>query len=55
MFECLKKWTNREIKFRGKLKTTGEWVYGDLARLQDGTVILVNSMNCILYKGELPK
>lgn len=23
--------------------------------LQDGTVILTNSVNCILYKGELPK
>lgn len=26
----------REIKFRGKLKTTGEWVYGDLVRYQVG-------------------
>lgn len=23
--------------------------------LQDGTVILTSSMNCVLYKGELPK
>ena len=49
MFECLKKWTNREIKFRGKLKTTGEWVYGDLVRLQDGE----NEITAIYYKGEV--
>lgn len=49
MFECLKKWTNREIKFRGKLKTTDEWVYGDLVRLQDGE----NEITAIYYKGEV--
>ena len=36
LYEMVKAYTNREIKFRGKLKTTGEWVYGDLVRLQDG-------------------
>lgn len=49
MFECLKKYTNREIKFRGKSKTTGEWVYGDLVRLQDGE----NTITAIYYKGEV--
>lgn len=39
----------REIKFRGKLKTTGEWVYGDLVRLQDGE----NTITAIYYKGEV--
>lgn len=48
----------REIKFRGKSKTTGEWVYGDLVRLQvygdpvrlpDGE----NTITAIYYKGEV--
>lgn len=45
----VKAYTNREIKFRGKLKTTGEWVYGDLVRLQDGE----NMITAIYYKGEV--
>ena len=39
----------REIKFRGKFKTPGEWVYGDLVRLQDGE----NTITAIYYKGEV--
>ena len=39
----------REIKFRGKLKTTGEWANGDLVRLQDGE----NTITAIYYKGEV--
>lgn len=34
--KMLRIYTDREIKFRGKLKTTGEWVYGDLVRYQVG-------------------
>lgn len=47
--KMVKAYTNREIKFRGKLKTTGEWVYGDLVRLQDGE----NTITAIYYKGEV--
>lgn len=47
--KMLRIYTNREIKFRGKLKTTGEWVYGDLVRLQDGE----NEITAIYYKGEV--
>lgn len=49
LYEMVKEYTNREIKFRGKLKTTGEWVYGDLVRLQDGE----NTITAIYYKGEV--
>lgn len=49
LYEMVKAYTNREIKFRGKLKTTGEWVYGDLVRLQDGE----NEITAIYYKGEV--
>lgn len=49
LYEMAKAYTNREIKFRGKLKTTGEWVYGDLVRLQDGE----NEITAIYYKGEV--
>lgn len=49
LYEMAKAYTNREIKFRGKLKTTGEWVYGDLVRLQDGE----NTITAIYYKGEV--
>lgn len=49
LYETVKAYTNREIKFRGKLKTTGEWVYGDLVRLQDGE----NEITAIYYKGEV--
>lgn len=31
--EMVKACTNREIKFRGKRKMTGEWFYGDLVRI----------------------
>lgn len=47
--KMLRIYTGREIKFRGKLKTTGEWVYGDLVRLQDGE----NEITAIYYKGEV--
>lgn len=47
--KMVEKYTDREIKFRGKLKTTGEWVYGDLVRLQDGE----NEITAIYYKGEV--
>lgn len=47
--KILMRYTDREIKFRGKLKTTGEWVYGDLVRLQDGE----NTITAIYYKGEV--
>ena len=30
---------NREIKFRGKRKDNGEWVYGDLRHIAGGTLI----------------
>lgn len=49
LYEMVKAYTNREIKFRGKLKTTDEWVYGDLVRLQDGE----NEITAIYYKGEV--
>lgn len=49
LYEMVKAYTNREIKFRGKLKTTGEWAYGDLVRLQDGE----NTITAIYYKGEV--
>lgn len=49
LYETAKAYTHREIKFRGKLKTTGEWVYGDLVRLQDGE----NEITAIYYKGEV--
>ena len=49
------------------IKVGDEWVTVELSSwkdyegeqiqltLRDGTVLLVNSMNCILYKGELPR
>ncbi len=33
----------REIKFRGKRKDNGEWVYGDLLNCEDGSKKIVNS------------
>lgn len=49
LYEMVKAYTNREIEFRGKLKTTGEWAYGDLVRLQYGE----NTITAIYYKGEV--
>lgn len=32
---------NREVKFRGKSKKTGEWLYGDLIRNTEGAFAVV--------------
>ena len=34
--KMLRIYTDREIKFRGKIETTDEWIYGDLVRYQAG-------------------
>lgn len=34
---------NRQIKFRGKRKDTGEWVYGDLLHIDGGCLIYFGS------------
>lgn len=31
----------RKVKFRGKSKKTGEWLYGDLVRNVEGTFAIV--------------